>query len=177
MALGIHVLLVDYRGYGRSEGSPSEAGAYADARAGLAHLTGERGIPEQRIVVFGRSIGSAVAVDAARDRPLAGLVLESPFPSLTALVRALYHLPLGWLTGQRFESGRKISAVRCPILFFHGERDTIVPIELGRELYALAPEPKAFETIRGAGHNDTVQVGGRAYFERFQRFLDGVAPH
>jgi len=174
--LGVHVLLLDYRGYGASEGSPSEAGAYADARAGLSYLIRERGIPERRIVVFGRSLGGAVAVDLAADRDLAGVILESTFPSMRAVARSLFGSLLAGLAADKFDSLRKIPQLRAPLLFFHGDRDEIIDFELGRQLFEAAPEPKAFESIRGAGHNDTVEVGGRPYFARIGRFLDEVAP-
>jgi len=174
-ALDAHVLLADYRGYGRSEGRPSERGVYADARAALAHLTDERGVPEERVVVFGRSLGGGVAVDLARGRALAGLILESTFTSITDVARASFG-PLAGVLGRRFDSASKVGELRCPLLFFHGDRDTIVPYELGRQLFEQAPEPKNFETLHGAGHNDTVEVGGRPYFERIRRFLDDVTP-
>lgn len=175
-ALGASVLLLDYRGYGRSDGSPSEKGVYADARAGLAHLVTARGFEERRIVVFGRSLGGAVAVDLARDRDLAGLVLESTFSSMADVAGSIFGgLPVGALVRGRFDSAAKIDRVRCPLLFFHGDRDTVIPIELGRRLFEAAPEPKAFETLAGAGHNDTVLIGGRPYLERIRRFLDAVA--
>ena len=174
--LGTHVLLLDYRGYGLSEGSPSEGGVYADARAGLAYLREFRGLPEERIVVFGRSLGAAVAVELARDRTLAGLVLESAFTSAADVARGIYG-PLGGLIARgRFDVAQKIAQVRCPLLFFHGDRDDIINLELGRRLFELAPDPKAFEIIPGAGHNDTTAVGGRTYFARIGRFLDQVAP-
>jgi uncharacterized protein len=173
--LGAGVLLLDYRGYGLSQGRPSEKGVYADARAGLAYLTGERGIAPERVVVFGRSLGGAVAVDLAHGRRLAGVILESTFSSLADVARRVAG-PLGALAGGRFDSRRKIGGVRAPLLFFHGDRDDLVPIALGRALFDAAPAPKRFEVIAGAGHNDTVQVGGRAYFERIARFLDEVAP-
>jgi hypothetical protein len=176
MQLGTHVLLLDYRGYGLSEGTPAEAGVYADARAGLAHLVEHVGIPEERTVVFGRSLGGAVAVDLVRDREIAGLILESTFPSVAAMARSIFGGPFAWFTRGRFDSEEKIARLRAPLLFFHGDRDEIVDFELGRRLFRAAPEPKAFETIRGAGHNDTIQVGGRPYFERIRRFLDEVAP-
>jgi hypothetical protein len=175
-ALGADVLLLDYRGYGLSEGRPDEAGVYADARAGLAHLRNDRSVPLERIVVFGRSLGGAVAVDLAADRPLAGLILESTFTSIADMARAAIGIPLGAVVGRRFPADQKIPRVRCPVLFFHGDRDRIVPFELGRRLYATAPEPKAFETIAGAGHNDTTLVGGAPYYQRIRRFLDEVAP-
>jgi len=174
--LGVSVLLLDYRGYGLSEGRPSEAGVYADARAGLEHLRASRGFPLERIVVFGRSVGGGVAVDLAADSPLAGLILESTFTSIADVARKATGIPLGALIGRRFPSEAKIHRVRCPILFFHGDRDRIVPFELGRRLFEAAPEPKAFETIAGAGHNDTTLVGGPPYFQRIGRFLDQVTP-
>jgi pimeloyl-ACP methyl ester carboxylesterase len=176
MKLGNHVLLLDYRGYGLSEGRPDERGVYLDARAGLELLTGEVGIPEDRVVVFGRSLGGAVAVDLVQDRRVAGLILESTFPSIAAMARGLLLGPFAPLLGDRFDSQTKIAKLRAPLLFFHGDRDDIVDYQLGRQLFAAAPAPKTFETIRGAGHNDTVEVGGAAYFERIRRFIDEVAP-
>ena len=173
--LGVDVLLLDYRGYGLSEGRPSEAGVYTDARAALAHLVDARGIPERRIVLFGRSLGGAVAVELAQERSLAGVVLESAFTSVEDMARRMVG-PLASLVGGGFPSIERITRLRAPLLFFHGDRDDIVPIELGRALFAAAPEPKRFEVIAGAGHNDTVQVGGRAYLARIGAFLDEVAP-
>jgi fermentation-respiration switch protein FrsA (DUF1100 family) len=173
--LGADVLLLDYRGYGLSDGRPSEVGVYADARAGLSHLIASRGIPSERIVVFGRSLGGAVAVELAQERQLAGLVLESTFTSVDDMARRMVG-PLATLFGGGFPSVERISRLRAPLLFFHGDRDEIVPIELGRALFAAAPEPKRFEVITGAGHNDTVQVGGDAYLAQIGRFLDEVAP-
>jgi fermentation-respiration switch protein FrsA (DUF1100 family) len=176
MQLGSHVLLLDYRGYGLSEGTPGEAGVYADARAGLAYLVENVGIPEQRTVVFGRSLGGAVAVDLVQDREIAGLILESTFPSVAAMAQTIFGVPFTWFTRGRFDSEEKIARLRAPLLFFHGDRDEIVDFELGKRLFRAAPEPKAFETIHGAGHNDTIQVGGHPYFERIRRFLDEVTP-
>jgi len=177
MRLGSHVLLLDYRGYGLSEGEPSEAGVYADARAGLAHIRERMHVAETRTILFGRSLGGAVAVEVARDRALAGIVLESTFSSAADVAAAAFGAPFAWLARGRFDSAARIRSVRAPLLFFHGDRDEIVPYALGRRLFDAAPEPKQFETIAGAGHNDTVQVGGRAYFERIRRFLDEVAPN
>ncbi len=173
--LGTDVLLLEYRGYGRSDGTPSEPGVYADARAALAYLVGARGFAPERVVVFGRSLGGAVAVDLAQDRELGGLILESTFTSLSDLGRRLLG-PVGALLGRgRFDSARKIPALRAPVLFLHGDRDRTVPIELGQRLFDAAPEPKEFEVILGAGHNDTTLVGGRDYFARIGAFLDRVS--
>lgn len=174
--LGAHVLLLDYRGYGRSEGSPSEKGLYADARAGLSHLLGARGVPPERVVLFGRSLGGAVAVALARDRELGGLILESTWSSLADAAAAHFGRPAAWLVRGRYDSLAAMPRLRAPLLFLHGDRDEIVPYALGRRLFEAAPEPKAFETLRGAGHNDTVIVGGGRYLERIGAFLDEVAP-
>ena len=175
--LGIDVLLVDYRGYGFSAGNPSEAGLAADARAGLDYLTGPLAFDEQRVVVFGRSLGGAVAVDLAQDRPLGGVILESTFSSLPDVASRHFTPVARYFTRGGYPSVEKIARVRAPLLFFHGDDDRIVPYTLGRRLFDAAPEPKAFETLRGAGHNDTVQVGGTAYFERIGAFLEAVAPN
>jgi hypothetical protein len=174
-ALGAHVLLLDYRGYGLSEGRPSERGVYVDARAALQYLMAERGIDPDRIVLFGRSLGAAVAVELAREQPLAGVILESSFTNAEDIARGAFGWPLSRLARGRFDSASKIAELRAPLLFFHGDSDRIVPVELGRELYRVAPEPKAFEILRGAGHNNTVEVGGPPYFRRIGQFLDRVA--
>ncbi len=175
VAMGASVLLLDYRGYGLSDGVPSEPGVYADARAGLSHLVEARDFPLHRIVVFGRSLGGAVAVDLVQSQEIAGLILESSFPSASAMATSIFRPAAALLRG-RFDSTSKIARLRAPLLYFHGNRDEIVPLELGRRLFAAAPEPKAFEEIDGAGHNDTTEVGGSAYFERIRRFLEEVTP-
>ena len=126
-------------------------------------------------MLFGRSLGGAVAVDLARSRALAGVILESTFTSVSEMAQRMLG-PFGRLVGGGFDSVDKIGDVRAPLLFFHGDRDEIVDYEIGQRLYERAPEPKSFETLRGAGHNDTVERGGRPYFARIQRFLDEVAP-
>jgi hypothetical protein len=176
MQLGCNVLLLEYRGYGNSEGKANEAGTYADAQAGLRHLIDQRGFSENRIIVFGRSLGGAVAVDLAQDRKLAGVILESTFTSVADVARRIGGSLLAYLSGKRFDSVSKISRVRVPLLFFHGDRDKVIDYTLGRRLFDAASEPKHFETIVGAGHNDTVQIGGRPYFEKIRTFLDDVAP-
>jgi hypothetical protein len=170
--LGAGVFIFDYRGYGRSEGVPTEAGLVEDARAAREALRRElRG--DDRIVYFGRSLGAAVAVDLALAQPPAALVLESPFTSVRAMANRT--LPgAGYLFRTRWDSLAKIGAIRAPLFVLHGDADEVVPYELGRELFAAAPEPKTFVTIRGARHNDTYHVGGATYWEAWRTFLDRV---
>jgi fermentation-respiration switch protein FrsA (DUF1100 family) len=174
--LGINVFILDYRGYGRSEGTPSERGTYLDAEAAVAYLRSRPDVAHDRIIYFGRSLGAAVAVElATRHRPLA-LILESPFPSVPFMARRTYpFLPVWPLLRTRYDSLTKIGNVQVPLLVLHGDRDSIVPIEAGKKLFDAAREPKQFYTIRGADHNDTYVVGGRDYFAALARFLDGLA--
>lgn len=175
LRVGISVYIFDYRGYGLSEGSPSEKGLYLDAEAAQAWAAEKASAAGQRLVVFGRSLGGVAAVHLAARGGCAGAILESTFTNLGAMAREHYPLPLlpGWLAG-RFDSLGRIGGLRCPVLFVHGDRDDIVPYRLGQELYAAAPGPKEFLTIDGAGHNDTYHVGGQAYFERLRDFCEGL---
>jgi fermentation-respiration switch protein FrsA (DUF1100 family) len=175
--LGAAVLLFDYRGYGRSEGSPDEEGTYRDARAAHRWLVEEKRVPRGRLVLFGESLGSAVALDLALSRPCRALVLESPFASVRAMARAVYpFLPLSALVRTRYENEAKAPRLRVPLLVLHGERDEIVPFAQGRRVFAAAPEPKRFYAIPGAGHNDTYLVGGDAYWDAVRDFLETLPP-
>jgi uncharacterized protein len=173
--LGLSVFLFDYRGYGRSAGKPSEDGLYRDALAAHAYLTNQRGVRPERLVLFGRSLGAAVAGEVASRKPAAGLILESPFPSIAAMARAHYlGLPMHWLLSGRFPLTERLPRVSMPVLVIHGDRDDIVPVALGREVFDAAREPKSFFVVEGADHNNTYQIGGRAYFRRLQQFIEGV---
>ena len=170
---GSSILVIDYRGYGKSTGRPSEAGLYADARAAYEWLR-EQGWPPERIVVHGESLGTAVAVDLAARVPVAGVVLEAPFPSAGDVAGTI--LPfLGPLLVRSFRTVGKIGRLRAPLLVIHGERDGIVPIELGRRLFEAAPEPKQFWAVAGAGHNDLVETAGPEYAARLARFYRGLS--
>lgn len=173
--IGLSVFIFDYRGYGRSEGKPSEEGLYQDALAAYSYLVDRRGVRPERLVLFGRSLGASVAGEIASRKPAAGLILESPFPSIAAMARAHYGgLPMHWLLSGRFPLAERLARVTMPVLVIHGDYDTIVPIELGREVFAAAREPKSFYVIEGADHNNTYHVGGRAYFQRLARFIAEV---
>lgn len=153
-AAGFGVAFLSYRGYGASTGSPSERGLVSDALAAYDHLAGSGAAPE-RLAVIGESLGSAVAVRLAVERPVGALVLEAPFTSAVAVGAAAYPwLPVRLLMWDRYDTASIIARVQAPLLVIHGERDTIVPIEQGRALFAAAPEPKTFLAINGAGHND-----------------------
>jgi fermentation-respiration switch protein FrsA (DUF1100 family) len=168
VAAGSSVLLLDYRGYGKSGGSPSEAGLYADARAAYEWLT-RHGYAPARIIVHGESLGTAVAVRLASERPCAGVVLEAPFPSAHEMAGRVWPV-LGPLLIHSFDSLARIGRVRAPLLFIHGDRDQVVPYRMGQELFAAAPEPKAFWTVPGAGHNDIVETAAAAYPQRLAAF-------
>lgn len=170
---GISMLIFDYRGFGRSAGKPFEEGLYQDAFAAYGYLARTRGIRSDHIVLFGRSLGAAVAGAVASQRPIGGLILEGPFPSVESLAKAqLYGLPAHWLLSSRFRLIDRLRDVRAPILVLHGDRDTIVPIAFGRQVYEAAPEPKSFYVIEGADHNDTHIAGGKAYVQRLKRFIE-----
>jgi len=173
--LGLSVFLFDYRGYGRSEGSPSEEGLYRDAEAAARHLREVRQVPPGRLILFGRSLGGAVAGDLAAKQPAAGLILESAFPSVAAVAKLMYGgLPMHLFLQARFDLAERLGRVSIPVLVIHGDQDELIPAELGREVFAAAREPKQFYLVRGAGHNDLYHVGGAAYFERLGRFVGEV---
>ena len=172
--LGLDVLIIDYRGFGRSEGSISERGLYRDAAAAWRWLTQTRGIPPDEIVIFGRSLGGAVATQlAARTEP-AALIVESGFDDLGSLAQEHYPLlarlvPLRY----RFPAAQHMAAVRCPVLVLHSPDDRIVPDRLGRRLFAAALAPKTFVDLRG-GHNDGFLRSQPQYQKSLAGFLDSL---
>jgi hypothetical protein len=171
--LDLSVFIFDYRGYGQSEGTPSEKGTYADARGALAWLQ-QRGWTPSRLLYFGESLGAAVALQLAVEQPPAGLVLEAPFTSIAAMGRHHYfllHFLLGWLLDARYDNLAKIGRIHSPLLIIQGEADNIVPPAMARRLFDRANEPKTFALIPGADHNDLLFTGGRAYQEAWREFL------
>lgn len=152
---GFGVLGLDYRGYGNSKGTPSEDGFYQDARATMDYASKKLSIPDNKIIIYGESIGTGVAVQMATERKVAALVLQSPFTSMSATASNKYPwLPVDLLLKDRFDSLSKIADVHVPVLFFHGEKDTLVPIELDKELFARANEPKQAIYFPDVHHND-----------------------
>lgn len=158
VAAGSGVLLLDYRGYGRSEGRPGEEGLYADAGAAYDWLI-KRGFSPGQIVIHGESLGTSVAVDLAARRPCAGVILEAPFTSANEMAARVLPL-LGPLVMHAFDTRSKIAAVHAPLLIIHGDRDEVVPYALGRALFDAAREPKRFFTAAGCGHNDIPEAPG-----------------
>jgi uncharacterized protein len=162
-AAGLDLLLVDYRGYGRSTGRPSEEGLHRDARAARAALTAGAQVDPARLVYMGESLGGAVALRLAVEAPPRLCVLQSTFTSLRDVARAHYPPPLPALAGDAYPSLERIARLRARVLVLHGEEDEIVPAAHGRALHAAAPEPKRLRLVPGAGHNDLVDVMGESY--------------
>src|SRR6266566_4982559 len=168
---GTALLVVDYPGYGGSEGRATEAGLYAAAEAAYAALAGRAGVDAHRIHVYGRSLGTAVASYTAARHPVAGLILESPFTSAAAMARHLYpFLPRLGLRLSLDNLGH-VRLVRCPVLLLHGTADRLAPTAMGMAVAAAAASPVEVVLIHGAGHNDTYEVGGREYRDKVWAFV------
>jgi len=170
-ALGLSLLAFDYRGYGESEGAPSEAGLYRDADAAYRYLRDELRVRPERIIVFGHSLGSTVAVDLAGRVPAAGLILEGALTSVIDRGAELYpYIPVRWIGRSRFSSIDKISRVGIPKLFLHARADDVVPLEHGRRLFEAAPPRKTFVELRG-GHGYALQMYSATYINSIRRFV------
>jgi hypothetical protein len=172
---GLSVFIFDYRGYGRSTGSPSETGMYQDALAAYDYVLHQRRIASYRIVLFGRSLGACVAGEVAILRPSAGVILEGAFPSIQAMSDQHYlGLPARWFVDVEFNLAQKIAKLQVPVLVIHGEKDSIVPVALGRQVFEAAHEPKQWYVVPGADHNDVPFVGGNPYFREIMNFVQTV---
>ena len=173
--LGVNVFIFDYRGYGNSDGKPSEKGVYRDSRAALDYLAARDDLDPDRIIYFGRSLGAAVAVELALQRQSYGTILFSPFTSIADMGR--FHNPVSpvrLLAGKRFDSLSRIRQSSRPLLIIHGEADEIVPIEQGRRLFEAANVPKRFHMIAGARHNDSLGDAGPELWSAIRDFLDSI---
>ena len=170
---GISVLLFDYRGYGGNPGSPSEEGLAADARAALRYVAGRAG--NDRIVYFGESLGSGVAVRLAAEQPPAAIILRSPFTSLTDTGRHHYpFLPVGMMLIDRFASIDRIRDIRCPLLVIAADHDSVVPTALSRRLFEAALEPKRLAIIDRTDHNDYELLAGQRVVDAIKDFLSSM---
>ncbi len=172
--LGLSVFIIDYRGYGQSEGKPSEKGLYRDGKAAWQYLTGERGLAPEDIILFGRSLGGSVAAWlAAREQP-AALIVESSFTSVPDIGQEAYPwLPVRWLTRFKHATRDGVSEVTSPVLVVHSRDDEIIPFHHGEAIYKAANEPKTFLEIRG-GHNDGHAVSAAAYRDGMLEFLSSL---
>jgi uncharacterized protein len=178
--LPANVLALEYRGYGRSEGAPSEQGIYRDGDAAYSYLVRERGIPPRRIIALGQSLGTAVAAELAAQREVAGVVLEAPFPSARALARRIYwFLPgLGWLIRSRFDTSQNLEragrSFAAPLLVVHCTGDPVIPYAFGKEVYERAPEPKSFLSVSGQCHEEATLVDPQGVRRELLRFVEQV---
>jgi len=169
---GLALFMVDYRGYGKSEGTPSENGIYIDGEASYDHLTREAGVAPENLIIFGRSLGSCFATYVAAKKPCAGVILESAFTDMADMARmGFLMLPGVGKLMTKFNSLGRVDKILAPILFIHGDQDEIVPYALGRKMFDAARSEKNFYTIPGAHHNDTYHFGGTEYFDKFETFV------
>jgi fermentation-respiration switch protein FrsA (DUF1100 family) len=158
VAHGLNVLAYDYRGYGKSDGWPTEEGVYLDAQAAYDSER-RRGTLPQRLVAFGESLGGAVCIQLACTRPCAAIVVVSTFTTMRDVARAHFG-PLGLLGGDRFNSRSRLAQLSVPLFVAHGDRDEIVPFALGKQLFNAAQQPKRFFRAEGAQHNDVFAAPG-----------------
>jgi fermentation-respiration switch protein FrsA (DUF1100 family) len=175
---GLNTFILDYRGYGRSEGTPHEAGLYQDAEAAYAYVCETRGIAPQQVVLFGRSLGGAIALYVASIQPAAGVIVESTFTSLQDLSALFFPGMDASLFQGQYESLSRTKNLTMPLLVVHGTRDDLVPVDQGKRLFEAHPgrigKQKQLYLIEDAGHNDTYYVGGEKYFETLERFIRQV---
>jgi fermentation-respiration switch protein FrsA (DUF1100 family) len=169
--LGLNLLAFDYRGYGESEGSPSEDGLYADALVSYRYLTDSLRIAPDRIILFGHSLGSGVAIDLATQVPAAALAVEGAYTSVPDRGQELYPwLPVKLVASQRFASIEKVGHVRLPKLFLHSPEDDIIPFAHGERLFAAAGEPKRLVRVAG-GHMDAYKLDSATYFGALRELI------
>ena len=170
--IGISVFIFDYREFGLSQGQISKAGTYLDAQGAWNYLVEERTIEPRDILLFGRSLGTALTVDLASREPCLGAVLEAAFTSShDMLARYFFGAIPPELLQSAYDNLGKIHLVRAPLLFIHGQYDEAIPVEMAQRLYEAAQSPKRFHLVIGSGHNDTYVVGGFEYFQLWQDFL------
>lgn len=163
---GLNILIIDYRGYGKSSGSISENGFYEDGRAACEFLIREKEFLAENIIVYGRSIGTGVAVDVASKSRIAGLVLEAPYTSIPTLANEKFpYFFAGLLSRYKFNNLNKINSVQCPVIFIHGDADELIPPHHSTTLYRKFEGRKQMIVVKGGSHNDLVE------FEEYRHFL------
>jgi fermentation-respiration switch protein FrsA (DUF1100 family) len=167
----VQVFIFDYREYGRSQGRISREGTFKDAAAAYRYAVESRKVPAGDLVLFGRSLGTALATDLAARLPCRSLILESAFTNSSDMAKLFAPFMFDWRPRIPYDNLGKIAKLEVPLLIIHGSDDEIIPVDMGRRLYAAAREPKELYLIHGAHHNDTYVVGGQGYFERLKAFI------
>jgi uncharacterized protein len=170
---GAALLVVDYPGYGASGGRATEAALYEAADSAYAALTSRLGVDSKRLYVYGRSLGTAVASYTAANHPVAGLILESPFTNAREMSGQHYKLFPEFVLRLGLDNLAHVPRIHCPLLVFHGTADLLVPTAMGRRVAQVAPGPVELVLIDGAGHNDTYELGGKAYRDKLWSFVSG----
>lgn len=172
--IGLSCLVFDYRGYGRSEGRPSEKGTYMDAQAAYEWLRETRNFPPDCIIVFGRSLGGSVAAYLAGHAACGALVVESAFTSYVDMGRRFYpYMPVRLFARFRYKTADYIRDVACPVMVMHSKSDELVPFDFGTAVFNVAGEPKRFVEISG-GHNDGFLVSGETYRTAWNEFVESL---
>lgn len=167
----LQVFIFDYRGYGKSSGSPSEKGIYMDGLSAYDYLVKEEHVMPKDIIVFGRSLGGAVAINTVLKKDVRSIIIESGFISTKGMAKSMFLFNLfSFILPPNYNNLEKISGIKVPKLIIHGDGDEIVPFYMGERLFDAAKEPKYFYRLEGAGHNDTYIIGGRKYFQAFASF-------
>lgn len=166
---GFNVFAYDYQGYGTSQGKPSETGSYEDIKTAYNFLVNQSKIPPDRMILYGRSIGSGPTVDLASKQPVAGVILESPFMTIFRVITVIPLFPF-----DKFDNLAKIKKVDVPLLILHGTADKIIPFWHGETLFSQANFPKKLHGIKNAGHDDVVELAGQEYFQHLQEFMKGL---
>jgi len=169
----ISIFIFDYRGYGRSPGRSSETTTYLDGEGAINFVRSQLSVASDNLVIFGRSLGAAVAAEMASRYDSRAVILESPFVSIREMAKVILPaLPIGPLLSAKFDVIDKVDKISVPLLVLHGDQDEIIPFEHGQKVFAAAREPKQFYPIKGAGHNDTFIAGGNRYYERLRSFIE-----
>lgn len=173
LGLKVQVFIFDYRGYGKSSGKPSERGLYRDGMAALDYLVKLRHFPPEKIILFGRSLGAAIALEVASKSNVRSIILESAFTSTREMAKNMFLFNLFYyFIPANYNNLKKIPQITVPKLIVHGEADDLVPFSMGQKLFKAARAPKYFLPLEEAGHNDTYEMGGARYFQAFATFVE-----
>jgi fermentation-respiration switch protein FrsA (DUF1100 family) len=171
--LNLSVLIYDYRGYGRSKGSPDEEGIYLDAETVYDYLVNKKGVSPESIIAFGESLGAAVSADLALKHDIKGVIIEEGFPSVKAVGMHYFPFIPNFIYKSKYDTKEKLKSLKAPKLIFHSIDDEIIPFDMGKRLFEAAAEPKEFIELRG-GHNDAFMVSQELFVNGIDAFVDGL---